>query len=118
MFLEDAFDIFSINSSKEINLDNLKKKYYKLALQYHPDKHQNSPESTEYFQKITEAYDLLKAEINYIEEKEEIYSYSSFLHLFLSKTPFMSSIIHYILKNESIIISMYFINNNTSSIML
>jgi len=110
MFLEDAFDIFSITSGKEINLDNLKKKYYKLALQYHPDKHQNSPESTEYFQKITEAYELLKKEVidNIQEEKEEIHTYSSFLQLFLNKTPFLSSIVHYILKNyENITIHIF-----------
>ena len=109
MFLEDAFDIFSITSGKEINLDNLKKKYYKLALQYHPDKHQNSPESTEYFQKITEAYELLKKEVSSdAEEKEEIHTYSSFLQLFLNKTPFLSSIIHYILKNyENITIHIF-----------
>jgi hypothetical protein len=110
MFLEDAFDIFSITSGKEISLDNLKKKYYKLALQYHPDKHQNSQESTEYFQKITEAYELLKTEIsdNIQEEKEDIYTYSSFLQLFLNKTPFLSSIIHYILKNyENITIQIF-----------
>ena len=110
MFLEDALDIFSITSSKEITFENLKKKYYKLALQYHPDKHQNSQESTEYFQKITEAYELLKIEIsdNIQEEKEDIYTYSSFLQLFLNKTPFLSSIIDYILKNyENITIHIF-----------
>jgi hypothetical protein len=110
MFLEDAFDIFSITSGKEISLDNLKKKYYRLALQYHPDKHQNSQESTEYFQKITEAYELLKKEVidNIQEEKEEIHTYSSFLQLFLNKTPFLSSIVHYILKNyENITIHIF-----------
>ena len=110
MFLEDALDIFSITSSKEITFENLKKKYYKLALQYHPDKHQNSQESTEYFQKITEAYELLKTEIsdNIQEEKEDIYTYSSFLQLFLNKTPFLSSIIDYILKNyENITIHIF-----------
>jgi hypothetical protein len=109
MFLEDAFDIFeiySLNISKEV----LKKKYYKLALLYHPDKHQNSIDATEKFKQITEAYELLKREIEDESEIEEHISmnYSSFLNLFLNNNTFLSSIINYLLNDyENITIQLF-----------
>ena len=39
--------------------DEIKKAYRKLSMQYHPDKNGNSSESTEKFQKIAEAYEVL-----------------------------------------------------------
>jgi DnaJ-class molecular chaperone len=39
--------------------DEIKKAYRKLSMQYHPDKNGNSQESTEKFQKIAEAYEVL-----------------------------------------------------------
>jgi DnaJ-class molecular chaperone len=39
--------------------NELKKKYYKLALKYHPDHNPNDPTSTERFQELYEAYSLL-----------------------------------------------------------
>jgi curved DNA-binding protein CbpA len=38
---------------------DIKKAYRRLALQYHPDRNQGSAESTERFQQIGEAYDVL-----------------------------------------------------------
>jgi len=109
MFLEDAFDIFEIHSLN-ISKENLKKKYYKLALLYHPDKHQNSIESNEKFKQITEAYELLKREIEDETETEENISmnYSSFLNLFLNNNTFLSSIINYLLNDyENITIQLF-----------
>ena len=41
------------------NSNDIKKAYRKLALKWHPDKNQNSSESTEMFRKISEAYEVL-----------------------------------------------------------
>ena len=111
MFLEDAVDIFKIYSLN-ISKEELKKKYYKLALLYHPDKHQNSIESNEKFKQITEAYELLKREIE-IEDENEIdknisMNYSYFLNLFLNNNSFLSSIINYLLNDyENITIQLF-----------
>ena len=48
------------------NLDFLKKKYHKLALQNHPDKNDNTKESNEKFKQINEAYNFLKREIDHL----------------------------------------------------
>jgi len=39
--------------------EDIKKAYRKLSMTYHPDKNKNSQESTEKFQKINEAYEIL-----------------------------------------------------------
>ena len=39
--------------------DDIKKAYRKLALQYHPDKNKDNPESTTRFQSITNAYEKI-----------------------------------------------------------
>ena len=65
-----AFKILEIDLSKtdykDITIGLLKKKYHKLALQNHPDKNGNTPESNEKFKQINEAYDYLKREIQNI----------------------------------------------------
>ena len=63
MNLADALNILHVDNLTTIDLQSLKKKYHKLALQHHPDKNGNTIESKEHFQKIGEAYDLLKREI-------------------------------------------------------
>ncbi len=40
--------------------DDIKKAYRKLAMQFHPDRNNGSPESEEKFKEITEAYDVLR----------------------------------------------------------
>jgi len=40
--------------------DDIKKAYRKLAMAYHPDRNNGSPESEEKFKAITEAYDVLR----------------------------------------------------------
>ena len=39
--------------------EEIKKAYRKLSLQYHPDRNNNSPESTAKFQSISAAYDII-----------------------------------------------------------
>ena len=47
----------------DINKRYLTTQYRKMALKYHPDKHGNSPESTQKFQELLDAYHLLIKEI-------------------------------------------------------
>jgi curved DNA-binding protein CbpA len=64
-----AFEILEIPSDIDINklnLNYLKKKYHKLALQNHPDKNGNTIESNERFKQINESYNYLKREIKYL----------------------------------------------------
>ena len=82
-----AFKILEIDLSKtdykDITIELLKKKYHKLALQNHPDKNGNTPESNEKFKQINEAYNYLKKEINNINPddlKEENINTSSSLY--------------------------------------
>jgi hypothetical protein len=97
MDIEEACNIFQIYSFNNIDGSFLKKKYYKLSLLHHPDKHNNSKESTEKFKKINMAYELLKLEIN--EEDDFIennVNYEYFLKKFLKKYDF----IYYIILNN------------------
>uniref|UniRef100_A0A6C0B9K8 J domain-containing protein n=1 Tax=viral metagenome TaxID=1070528 RepID=A0A6C0B9K8_9ZZZZ len=66
-----ACNILEIETIKDLTMDQLKKKYHKMALQNHPDKNGNTPESTKKFQLIQEAYELLKQEICFFDEREE-----------------------------------------------
>lgn len=61
-----ACEILEIDITKNINNINvefLKKRYHKLALQHHPDKKGNTTHSKEKFQQINEAYTYLSREI-------------------------------------------------------
>lgn len=92
-----AFEVLEIDLSEinynDITLKYLKKKYHKLALLYHPDKNGNTTESTEKFKKINHAFNYLKQNMfcscedelteNYTNNKEDVFSYSYILHLFL-----------------------------------
>jgi curved DNA-binding protein CbpA len=60
----EVLEIDTINTNySDITIDLIKKKYHKLALQNHPDKNGNTPESTEKFKQINEAYEYLKREM-------------------------------------------------------
>jgi hypothetical protein len=96
MDLEEACSIFQIYSFNNIDGSFLKKKYYKLSLLHHPDKHNNSRESNEKFKKINMAYELLKHEINeeeINEEEENNFNYEYFLKKFLKKYDFIYNFI-------------------------
>jgi len=91
MDLEEALHIFEIENVSNLSQESLKKRYHKLALQNHPDKNGNTPESTQHFQRIQCAYEVLKREIsiinNYTELGEEHINlntgYTAILHLFI-----------------------------------
>ena len=77
MDLQEALYILEIDNISNISLEYLKKKYHKLALKNHPDKHNDVKninsinEYKEKFQKINEAYEILQKEINIINNEYE-----------------------------------------------
>lgn len=89
MNCKEALDIMNINHStinyNDITPEFLKKQYRKMALQHHPDKCGNSPESNLKFQQIHEAYEVLQREI--IKDKDDKdsneYVYIDILQLFM-----------------------------------
>ena len=58
-----AREIIGFDENEPITADELKRKYRRLALQFHPDKNGNSAESTENFKLIHEAYEYLQMHI-------------------------------------------------------
>jgi len=79
MNYKKALEIFEINDLKQITKEELKKKYYKLCLQYHPDKNKDE-NSKEQFQDIGLAYELLSSS----NEKEPLKeNYEDILILFV-----------------------------------
>ena len=46
-----------LDMDKKASQEDIKKKFRKLSMKYHPDKNGNSKESETIFQKISEAYD-------------------------------------------------------------
>lgn len=63
--MTDYYKILEIN--KDASSDEIKKAYRKLALKYHPD-HNKSPDASEKFKSINEAYEILSDS-----EKRKIY---------------------------------------------
>lgn len=59
MSIDNHYEVLCVNSNATI--DDIKKAYRKLALQYHPDKN-DSDEATKMFQKISKAHEVLSDE--------------------------------------------------------
>ena len=108
MIISEACSILKINipfSKRE-----LKTKYYKAALKYHPDKNKDDPNSKEEFQKILAAYECLSKEIDDDEHyihKEDV-SYDNILRKFVyyatgNNSSQIEPIIHMITKKCSTI---------------
>jgi curved DNA-binding protein CbpA len=75
MDYKQAFEILEIDTIttnySDITIQLIKKKYHKMALQNHPDKNGNTPESNEKFKQINEAYNYLKREIKNIDPNND-----------------------------------------------
>jgi hypothetical protein len=65
MDIQRATEILELELIQIVNKSLVKKQYHRLALQYHPDKNDNSPESTEKFKQINSAYNYLKNTTDY-----------------------------------------------------
>ena len=59
MNYKDALLILDFSTDENVTKPEITKRYRKLALQYHPDKNNNSETSKELFQNLTEAYELI-----------------------------------------------------------
>lgn len=74
MNYKNALEILEIDLSvvniNELTTDYLKKQYRRLALKNHPDKNNNTIESTLRFQQINEAYDYLRRELKQISDND------------------------------------------------
>ena len=57
---KDYYEVLGV--AKEASQEDIKKAYRKLSLQFHPDRNNNSLESTEKIQEINSAYDVLGGE--------------------------------------------------------
>ena len=82
MNYKTALDILELDNVT-ITPESLKKKYHKLALQYHPDKNGNTSESNEKFRQIREAYELLKRDIDNASEEEDVPRYADLIKMFM-----------------------------------
>lgn len=54
---KDYYEVLGV--SKNASLSEVKKAYYKLAKQYHPDVNKNDPNAAKKFQAVSEAYEIL-----------------------------------------------------------
>ena len=55
---ETFYDVLGLDD--KCTTEDIKKAYRKLSFMHHPDKNGNSQESTEKFQKISEAFSILR----------------------------------------------------------
>lgn len=102
-----AREIIGFDENEPITADELKRKYRRLALQFHPDKNGNSVESTENFKLIHEAYEYLQMHISSptdspYEPPETGDDYMTMLQRFIEsiiQSPNMSEIIKEIVMN-------------------
>ena len=72
MNIQIALNILEIHMDdinfNDLTPDYIRKNYHKMALKWHPDKNDNSPESTIKFQQINEAYYFLSNELKQMNE--------------------------------------------------
>ena len=100
MNIQLACNILEIEVIHIVNESFVRKQYRKLALQHHPDKNGNSPESNEKFKQINEAYTHLNGigikapnnnnNNNKEEEAKEAPSYVDLLGLFIQSVLYNS----------------------------
>ena len=83
MDLSRCLQLFEIQSLKETSEDELRKKYHKLCLKYHPDK--NSVDSKDQFIEIQQCYERLLEEKRSTRERpkeEETMTIYTFVSLY------------------------------------
>ena len=75
MEYKDYYEILELDNkaSNSITLDDIKKAYKKLAIEWHPDKNQN-PQALEKFKNISEAYQILSNTQKKTEYDQLLYS--------------------------------------------
>ena len=103
-----AREIIGFDENEPITAAELKRKYRRLALQFHPDKNGNSAESAENFKLIHDAYEYLQMHISSQTEDEPCVAseasddYTTMLQRFIEsiiQSPNMSDIIKEIVMN-------------------
>ena len=55
--MADYYELLGL--SRDADLEEIKKRYRKLAFKYHPDRNKGSKEAEELFKQVTEAYEVL-----------------------------------------------------------
>ena len=105
-----AREIIGFDENEPITQDELKRKYRRLALQFHPDKNGNSAESAENFKLIHDAYEYLQIHVDSQQDDETTNAttseasddYMTMLQRFIEsiiQSPNMSEIIKEIVMN-------------------
>ena len=56
--MADYYELLGL--SRDAALEEIKKRYRKLAFKYHPDRNEGSKEAEELFKQVTEAYEVLR----------------------------------------------------------
>ena len=56
--MADYYELLGL--SRDADLEEIKKRYRKLAFKYHPDRNEGSKEAEELFKQVTEAYEVLR----------------------------------------------------------
>lgn len=56
--MRDYYEV--LNVARDADADTIKRAYRKLAMQFHPDRNNGSPEAAERFKEATEAYEILR----------------------------------------------------------
>lgn len=86
MTKRDYYDVLGI--SKDASQDEIKKKYRKLAMEYHPDRN-NAPDAADKFKEISEAYAVLSDPSK--KEKYDLYGHAGINNQYSSEDIFKNA---------------------------